>query len=262
MEAIAATADSVAIAWTFEHLRQVLEGPVRVLAGQPQREEVRCGVVGRHGPPSLDRNRGEPRHLEAALHHVIRCGEGSRRVADGTAPAQHHVVGGLLVEHDVAGERIGRPGGDGERVVVDVDEFGRVLCRGPRVGHDGRDGLPHEPHPVVGQQRRRDRHHLGVVDRVHRHRCVPTQIRGREHRQDAGRPRSSRRVDADDRRVCERAADQHHVRHRGQRHVTDEPTATADQPQILPPTLRMPDPAGIPGSRGRIRHATTTSRLT
>ena len=104
----------------------------------------------RRGHPGLDRARSQPLVEEDGVDHDLAVVErqrlgGPALVADDPVRArlreqQHLVTQGVLHPHD------GR-----QRLVVDLDQVGRVGHRLGRLPDDGHDGLAHEPHPVRGQ---------------------------------------------------------------------------------------------------------------
>ncbi len=195
-------------------------------------------------------------------HHLVRLREGLvRGLLVAGLPVVDVVV--LLIflvraDHGGAGlERALRRDDGFERVVVDLDQLQRVLGD-VRVGGDhGRDLLTLEPHGV------RDEHGL----RVARHRGHPRQVVLRHqlaghHGDDARQGRGGGGVDAVQRGVGVRTAQDRHVQHPRQMHVIDEVAGTPDESVVFDPADVVSEPAdrfrfgghaGPPLRRSRLR---------
>ncbi len=122
-----------------------------------------------------------------------------------------------------------------QRLVLDLDELRCVLCRRAGLGHDDRDAVAGEAHPVG-----RERQMLDELDVV-RHGpeagqatgpCV-LELAAGEGGDDTLRLARLRDVDAGDPRVRIRAADDVRPDHPGRTQVVDVATLAGEEPRVL-----------------------------
>ena len=132
-----------------------------------------------------------------------------------------------------------------QRVVIDLDQLGRVARDLARVGDDEGDGIADMPHLVGGQREarrhdhRRGRRHLG--DARHRAEPLRRQIAGGE---DATYPRQGARrtgIDAGNLGMGMRRAQHMAVELARRVDIVDEPALAAQKACILEAGQRAPD---------------------
>ena len=173
----------------------------------------------------------------------------------GARHAARDVVTVCLVHDDVGVLGLGEVGDRGQRFVVDVDEFDRVLGDVTVVGDDERDRIADELHLALGQRRARRVGDVLARDRVPGLLDVGVQILGGEHRVHAGQRQRRRCVDAVDAGAGERAADEAGVQHARPVHIVDEGAVAGEQPGVL----HSRDPrSGVTGGDG-IRHVSRSN---
>ena len=208
--------------------------------------QLRRGPVEvRDRPAALDRRRVRARVVQPQLgDHVglLEGAVGARRVAD--LPVVDDVVGLVLLvvpDHGRAvGHRLHRVDDDRQRLVVDVDRLAGVLGDVRVVGDDAGHLLALEPYLVGGQ------HGLGVVGQG-RH---PGQVAGRhhlagQHQVHAGDVPGLAGVDRLDPRVRQRAAQDLHVQHAGQRDVVGVVALAPDEAVVLDALAARAEPADL-----------------
>ena len=111
---------------------------MRILRGQPEREQVAGLVVRRERGARLERRGDEPRDLDALAHDVRRRGERAVDVAFRMLPAEQDVTRRVRLDDHR------------KLVVVDQDELCRIGgARGGLRDDDG-DGLADEADAVAG----------------------------------------------------------------------------------------------------------------
>jgi hypothetical protein len=147
-------------------------------------------------------------------------------------PVEDVVVGlALLVVADdrrVGVQRAARVDDDGQLLVLDLDQLERVAGRVAVLGHDEGDLLALEAHLVGGQ------HRLGVLrHRRHPREVQPGQVGAGDHGADLGVRDGRRRVDRQDLRVGQRAAQDRSVQHAGELEVVDVAALAAHEPRVL-----------------------------
>ena len=147
----------------------------------------------------------------------------------------------VVADHRRArGQRLRRVDDRRQRLVLDVDQLARVLGDVGVVGDDAGHLLALEAHLVGGQ------HGLGVVGQ-RRH---PGQVAGRhhlagQHQVHAGDLPGPAGVDRLDPGVGQRAAQDLHVQHAGQRDVVGVVALAADEPAVLDPLAAGAQPADL-----------------
>ena len=242
-----------------QHLRQPVELAVRVLRGEPEREDVGGGVVRGEDDARLERRRDQPRRPDARPHDGVRPREGAVDVALGAAPAQEHVVRRLLVQRRRA---LGLARLDERRQLLDLDQDVLRRVRGllGGVGDDERDRLADVADAVAREHRVRHRHDLGAVAHHQRERVdEPLDVGGGEDRPDARHPRRHARVDAGEPPVRVDAAHERGVQHLRQLQVADVLRLALDEALVLGARQRPPDP-GLRGSGDRAHAASSGSK--
>jgi hypothetical protein len=155
-------------------------------------------------------------------------------------PGQCVAVGAALATRDVPGHVVELQGSVGldrglhvdhhaERVVVDVDELGRVHRLRLGLGDHDRDGLTDEPDLADGQGRARTQ----LVGGKEREARLEVQVVGGEHRDDTGGFLRLGHVDVCDGGVREGGADERGEEHAVGPHVVDVGAATAHEVRVL-----------------------------
>jgi hypothetical protein len=129
----------------------LVAGGLRVLRGAPQRQPAVLAPR-RGGRARLQRGRGEPLVVDLPRDDdlaAVEQGVVERLLVEGDGD----VRAGLGEEQHLPREALLHVDDGGQRVVVDLDEVGRVLTLVGLLGEHGGDGLADEPHPVGGQPR-------------------------------------------------------------------------------------------------------------
>ena len=135
----------------------------------------------------------------------------------------------------------------GQRLVVDVDQFDRVLGEVAALGDDQRNRVADELGLALGQRRPRSVRDVLARDGVPGLLDVGVEVGGGEHRVHAGQRQRRRGVDAVDPGARERAAHEAGVQHARPGDVVDEAAAAGQQPGVLDPLYAG---SGVPGRRG------------
>ena len=134
-----------------EDRRQAVAVLVRGLRREPHRQPAVVLDLGRRRA-RLDRAGREPLarrslpsgHL-AAAEQVLVGGRGR--------PLEAHVRAGVLEQHDLVFERLARVGDDRQRLVVDLDQLGRVDAAPAARSEDDGDDLAGPAHLLAGEER-------------------------------------------------------------------------------------------------------------
>ncbi len=231
---------------------------VRDLCGRVDRV-VAAERLGDHAHPARFHRHRDQALLEVALLHRVRCRR-ERTIDRVGIRDERPRVRAVGTELGVDEVRIGRGvlevEHDRELLVVDHDGFGRVLGLPCGLGEHDRDAVADEAdlvareRPVIGVF-----HVFGDGPRARQRRGeVVDQLRARDHVDDAGHRLGARRVDADDLRVRDLAADEAHVRGTGHDDVVDEAGLTSEQRRVLlaqgAPTEDLGAGLGDRGHRG------------
>ena len=219
--------------------------PVRV---RRLRRHVDRRLAGRRvdvgdAPAALERRRVAARVERVERDHLVGLREravGGLLVAG--LPVVDVIVGlaFLVVADDrrAVGERLLRRGDRRQDLVVDVDQLERVAGDVGALGDDRRDLLALEAHLVGGE------HGLRVArERRHPRQVVLRHQLARHDRDDAGQRRRAARVDRLDPGVRDRAPQELHVEHVGQRDVVDVVAAAAEEAAVLEPLHRVSEAA-------------------
>ena len=235
-------------------------GDLEDAAGQGVADAMRVLDVGVEGVAVLDRIvdaeraprlqvlRVDPRDDVAASDDPVSPGEGrlGRRAVAGLEDVADVV--GTLVPHR-RGAGLGGLRGRGhrrQRLVVDLDEVGRVLGLGAGLGDDERDRVAHVPHAVAGETPMGAGEHRRAVRALalerHGHRAEAVDVGAGEDGEDAGRAPRRRRVDRAEPRVRVQRAHDHGVRLEGDVDVVEVATASLQEPDVLDPLDALPDP--------------------
>ena len=152
------------------------------------------------------------------------------------------------MEHRLVLERLLGVDEDGQRVVVDLDQVGRVARELTRRRADGGDRLAHVSHPAHGE-----RVVLDVPAGLHGHLeervRVDRDLVARDRPVDAVELERFRDVDGDDARVRVWRADEVDVSHPVAAHVVEERPETLDEPLVLTPWDRLPHVALLENGR-------------
>jgi hypothetical protein len=138
----------------------------------------------------------------------------------------------VLVEHDLVLQRLLRVYEHGKRLVLDLDQLGRVSCELARRRTHRCDGLAHVPHLAD-----RERVVLDLVARRHRHLeegvGLNCDLVAGDRPVDTVQRECPRHVDRDDLRVRVRRAHEVHVAHSVPAHVVEEETLALHEPPVL-----------------------------
>ncbi len=154
-----------------EDVGELGQGAVGILCRAPHGQPARAGVGLDHAPARLDRHRGHPGQRVAPAHHVRGGGESRIHLPGGARPSQERVIGGPRRDHG------------GTRLVVDLDQLGRVLGERARPRDHRGDWLADVAHLVGRQDRMRLVGDLGAVQRRDRKRPdAVAQLGGGQHR--------------------------------------------------------------------------------
>ena len=221
--------------------------PVGVLHVGVERVAILAGIVDAERAPRL---------------HVLRVD-----ATDEVAPSDHAGgggdggIGGRLIARledvrDVVGTLVPdgwsadglRGGGDGrQRLVVDLDQRGRVLGLGQRLRDDEGDRVADVAHAVRREAVVRRRPHGAAVGTLalerHPHRAEPVarDVGAREHGEDAGSARGGGGVEGADPRVGVHRPHDDGVRLAGKVDVVVETALAPQEPDVLEPFDRLPD---------------------
>ena len=146
-------------------------------------------------------------------------------------------------------------GDRGQRLVVDLDQLGRVLGEVAAVRDDQGDRVAGEPGLAVGERRPRRVRHLVPGPGVPGLADVAVEVGGGEDGVHAGQRQRGRRVDRDDARPRVRAADEAGVQHARPGDVVDEGARAGQQPGVLDALHPAAGVAGRPdGVTRSLRH--------
>ena len=226
-----------------ERAAQLRPGPVGILGGAPQREQICAPVVGGDGAPGLHGGGHDPGDVESSLDYTR--GRLERRI-DVPAPSGHpheHVVPQRFVEKHVAGKGRPRVGHDLEGFILDLDERRRIGRRRGALAEHGRHRLPNVPDRPRGQDGVGDRGDLGIFQRIWGHGVDPAgQILRGHDGDDAGRSAGGFHIDLPQAGMPVCAAHHHEERHPGQHDVIDVLRLAAEEPRVLPALDRAADP--------------------
>ncbi len=187
--------------------------PERRLGPQPHGQLVGGRVVAGHG--------GDARLIHADGDHARSGGEGRGGVAGPPRPGDRAVGAEALVD-DGRGRGLRALGVQdrSERLVLDVDEVGRIARSREALGHDGDDRLTDEAHGAVGQEWKRRDLHVGE-ERIRRGLAEMLDVACRHDGHDPGGAPGRARIEPHDPRVAVRAAHEVHVQHAGHGDVVD-----------------------------------------
>ena len=229
------------VARHFQRARQHRMDAERPLEGGEHVVGVLARIVVGDQPVGFDRRAGVARIVDRDRHAMRGGRECGFRIAVAERAVARDVRAEPVMQHGAVGfERIGRPQGDRQRLVIDLDQLQRVLGEVTVRRHHHGDRLADIAHALdrdrpaldvrlhAGEQRRPERGHLGRGD----------------HRRDALRGARRAHVDrADDRMRMRRA--QHGGVQRARRHaeIVDVAPAPGEQGRVLHPLDRLPDPA-------------------
>ena len=134
---------------------------------------------------------------------------------------------------------------DGQRLVVDIDRFERVLRRGLVAGDDDGHGLAHVVHLVDGDARVAWIHDVGRDRPRARNAALRFgEILSGEHRDDAGPTDCRRCVDRGDPRMGERTPQDREMQQPGQSDVVRPEGPAGDEVRILLTAARLADLRG------------------
>ena len=149
---------------------------------------------------------------------------------------------------DVVGDR-------GQRLVVDVDQLGRVLGEVAALGDDERDRIADEADLALGERRPRRVGDVPADDRVPGSRTSGLRSSAQNTACTPSSASAGRRVDAEDARPGERAAHEAGVQHPGPHDVVDEGALAGEQALVLDPVHAGPRVARGCGWQGPLVHA-------
>ena len=234
-----------------------LTGLVRALGREPHVELAGRGRVRREHPTGLHRDVGVPVLDERLGDDVRRGREDGVEVGVGRRFDPHGDVRAELGVHErgVLGGALGVDDG-GQRLVVDLDQLGRVLGEVARLGHDERDRVADEADVALGEgpEGRAGHGRRVTLEHGRLHRAdVRVEVRGGEHRPDAGHGPRRVDVEAGDPGVREVAAHERGVQHPRHDHVVDVGALPGQQPWVLAPADGLPhEPTGRRRAHGAL----------
>jgi hypothetical protein len=201
----------------------------RHLRRPAHRELGACAVPDGEHRAQLHGGCDVPLHPEALAPHVRRAH--AARVAFRRGIRHHDVA--LRFSHERR-----------QRLEVELDRLGRVLAERAALGDHHRDRLADVAHGVFRHHRLLVGTELGKPHKPHRdpgELAAAGKVRRGVHRVHSRHAARSRRVDAADRRVRARTAQERGVQHAGNVQVVGELAAAAQQAQILHPLDRTAD---------------------
>ena len=208
-----------------------------------ERPLARALVVLDERTGAFERRRREAVEVEPVdLHDVIRLGERGVDVAPVEDTRPHDVRAGVVVEHDLVLQRLLRVDQHRQRVVLDLDQLGRVARELASRRADRRDRLAHVAHApdrqrvVLDVPARLDGH---LEERVR----VDRDLVAGDRPVDAFELERLRDVDRDDLRVRVGRADEVDVAHPVPAHVVEEGALALDEAPVLLAWDRLPDEA-------------------
>jgi hypothetical protein len=229
---------------------------LRGLGGHPHRQGALLPVEGRQDAAHLDRDGGVPAGLHGHLDHAVGLGEGRVDVAGAEGGTEAQVRAELLVhERAAVGQRRHRIEDRRQFLVVDDDEFGRVLRGGPAGRGDEDDRLADVPDDAGGQGGLQPRDHPGPGEQSPPPGAVRREVLGGEDGHDLRRGQGGRGVDLRDAPGGDRRPHERDVRLARLGHVVDEASAPDQQRRVLAP----PDAAA---HVARIGHRATSPLAT
>ena len=222
---------------------ELRERPVGILRRDPEGQTVIVGVVGDERAAWLDRRGHQAGDPVAGAHAVRGARQQSIDVAGYPLPAHQRLGGRPRVD-----DRL-------ERLVLDLDQLGRVHRLRARLRHHRRHRLSGVADLLRGQDRVRLVSELGALGPAHRQRSRPSaQIDRGEHPQQPGSAR--RHADAENPRPRVVATHERDVREAREIEIVDVAALPSHQRQVLPPAQRPADhPAGA--SRSAIQSPTS-----
>ena len=191
--------------------------------------------------PRLERECHQPLVVQADLDDVRRLPDGRvDRSGIAVACLGRDVAGRVLPKlRRVRRERIVRVDHGGERVVIDGDQLGCILCLAPRRRDHGGHRLPRIAYGVVGQRvARGDRHRRAVAaleerwigDRAD---AVGLEVRHRPHRKRARRACGGAGVDRNETRMGMRRPNDDEPDLAGERAIVAVEAPTHDEPGVF-----------------------------
>ena len=232
-----------------ERRRHPDRADARHLVVAVQRPLGRALVVLDERARALERRRGEAVEVQPLdLDHVVGLGERLVDVAPVEDPRPHGVGAGVVVKDRLVLQRLLGVDENRQRVVLDLDQVGRVARELARRGADCRDRLarvpdpPHRERVVLDVSARLDGH-LEEGIRVDRDLVAGD---GPVHPVELERLRD---VDGDDLRVRVGRADEVDVAHPVPADVVEERAEALNEPLVLPPRYRLSDVALLESRR-------------
>jgi hypothetical protein len=225
---------------------------LRGLRGHSHGQGALLPVEGRQDAAHLQRDRRVPSGLHGHLDHPVGLGEGRVHVAGAEGGTEAEVRAQLLVHQRAAlGQRGQRIEDRRELLVVDDDEFRRVLSRGPAGGGDEDDRFADVPDDAGCQGRLQPRDHARPGQEPPPSGAVRREVLGGEDGQDLRRRQCRGGVDAGDPAGGDRGSHEGDVRLARRGHVVDEAPPTHQQGGVL----AAPDPpAHVRRARRRPGH--------
>ena len=228
-------------------VRQQRADPVRRLHRAVDGVAILGAVVLGQTSARLHAVRGNAGDHQPVAHHM--GGVRERRVHRRPVPEfvkKSLVVGaGVPDRRRARRDRVGGAGHRGQRLVVHLDQFGRILRLEQGFGHHESHRVPDVAHALTHQVRLRADERRGSVAALARHtRALQAQapnrrVLAREHQQHAGCGLRAARVDGADRRVSMRRSQNVSERLAEQRNVVHVPACPLEQPGVFLPAHRL-----------------------
>ena len=127
------------------------------LGRRPQRQPVLVGVIDRDGAAAFHRMRAAAVLLEADARAMRRARKRRRDIAVSLAEFDEQVAGlAAMRQRRARAQRRAAIGNRRQRLVIDIDQSGRVLGDGARLRDHDRDSLADEDDFVLGENEGRD----------------------------------------------------------------------------------------------------------
>ena len=230
-----------------QHPHQGLLVAVRDLGRAVELQPVARGVVDPDRAARLHRDAGMPPGPEVEGDHLMGLREPRPGIAEGMGEQRRL---GAETGRELAGLLV-RPGNRRQRVVVDLDQLGRVLGEIGGPGEHGGHRLPDIARAVLRQ-------HVLAIGLEGLDLAVGTEVDGRDvgdvgagpHRMNPRHRQRGRGIDGPDLRVGVRRADDPHVELAGEVDVAGEAPPPGDQRRILDPRERPAEQAFVVAHRG------------
>ena len=202
------------------------------LRRRPYRQLAELGVPAGQDSPRLHGHSGAAVQMEALAQDHVGPRERARGVAHALGEARGHVAAGMD-PRPVGPERVFERGDDRQRLVLDPEGGERVLGLGGALGNDEGHRLPDVGDDVLRQDLGACRRGQARMWDLQRQAPECSHVAGHDDLHDPGPPPRRLRVDLDEAGVSVGGSEDRDVKHSGQHHVADVPTAPRHQPRVF-----------------------------